>query len=364
KFPRWAIAYKFEPEQAISKIISVEMSVGRTGTITPIANFEPAVHLAGTMVKRATLHNEDYIKENDIRLFDSVVIEKAGEIIPAVVEVKLNERKGNEKKIEFPKQCPVCSSDVIKFEGEVKYKCINPECRAQIIRKIEHYFSKNFGVDICGGIKTAELLVNNGLVKNVSDLYYITESVLVNLDRFGSKSASNLIESIEKSKTAEFYKKISGFGIDFVGPTAAKLLVKYYKNIDELINTKYEDLIEIDGIGGKMANSITTFFKLPQVINMIDRMKKMNVTFENKETDKSSKLRGKSFVITGKLPSGKKRNELADIIFSNGGNVLSSVTKDTDYLISGDEDSKSSKFKKAVEFGISIISENDFFKML
>ena len=141
-------------------------------------------------------------------------------------------------------------------------------------------------------------------------------------------------------------------------------MVKYYKNIDELINTKYEDLIEIDGIGGKMANSITTFFKLPQVINMIDRMKKMNVTFENKETDKSSKLRGKSFVITGKLPSGKKRNELADIIFSNGGNVLSSVTKDTDYLISGDEDSKSSKFKKAIEFGISIISENDFFKML
>ncbi|HPG29977.1 MAG TPA: NAD-dependent DNA ligase LigA [bacterium] len=364
KFPRWAIAYKFEPEQAVSKIVSVEMSVGRTGAITPIANFEPPVHLAGTTVKRATLHNEDYIIEKDIKLYDKVIIEKAGEIIPAVAGVKFEERTGSEKKIEFPKLCPVCSSPVVKFEDEAKYKCINPECKEQIIRKIEHYCSKTFGVDICIGEKTIELLVNNKLVSNIADLYYLNSGQLIELERFGKKSAENLIDSIEKSKSAEFYKKISGFGINFTGPSIAKLLIKYFKNIDELICAKFEDLLEIDGLGSKIAGSIIKFFHLHQVLNMIERLKNKNVVLENKNLNLRSVLNGKSFVITGKLPSGRKRNELGDIIFKNGGNVLSSVSNETDFLISGEEESKSSKFKKAQELGIKIISEEDFFRML
>ncbi|HPP88410.1 MAG TPA: NAD-dependent DNA ligase LigA, partial [bacterium] len=355
KFPRWAIAYKFVPDRAQTKIKSVDMSVGRTGAITPVANFEPPVHLAGTIVKRATLHNEDYINELDIRLYDTVIVEKAGEIIPSVVAALKELRTGSERKIEFPKCCPVCGSIVMKFEGEAKYKCINPTCAAQVIRRIEYYCSKNFGVNISIGEKTIELLVNKNLIKNIADLYYLKIDDIVDLERFGKKSAENLINSIEQSKSAEFYKKIAGLGIEYIGPTAARLLTKYFNNIDELMNADIE----------KMAQSIVSFFKLDSVRKMIERMKQKNVKFENdRKIDSVAKLKDKIFVITGKLPSGRKRNELVDIIIKNGGAVASAINKTVDYLISGADESNSSKFKKAKELGIKIISETDFFELL
>lgn len=362
KSPRWAIAYKFPAEQKKTKIIDIIVEVGRTGTITPTAVLEP-VRLAGTSVSRATLHNEDYIREKDIKINDIVLVQKAGDIIPQVVEVIKEERTGDELAFEMPKKCPVCSEPTVRLEGEVAVKCINISCPAQIRRGIIHFVSRD-AMNIDGlGESIITLLLNEKIIEDVADLYSIKKEDVVNLERMGDKSANNLVKSIKKSKENDLWRLINGLGIKFVGVKGAKILAKNFDSLDSIIKASFEDLINLEEFGEIMAKSVIEFFKEEKNLNVIDKLKNAGVNM-NAEDDSNNDIpkifEGMKIVLTGTLPT-LKRNDAKEIIESRGGKATSSVSKSTTFVLAGEE--AGSKLTKANELGIKVIDENQFIEL-
>ena len=359
KFPRWAMAYKFKPENTGTSLNSISFQVGRTGSITPVANLEP-VNLAGTIVKRASLHNADFIESMDIRVGDYVYVEKGGDIIPKITNVDKSKRAVDSKKFEFPEYCPECGSKLCRLEGEANHYCINYNgCKPQIIGRIQHYISRK-ALDIEGlGQETVALLVNANLIKNYSDLYDLKFDQVVHLDRMADKSANNLLEGIIESKKIPFERVLYGLGIRYVGETVAKKLAKHFERIDNMLNTSFDELILVDEIGEKIANSILEFASDDDNIQIINKLKKNGVSFEIDESDKnvSSILSGKSFVISGVF-SNFSRDELKRFIETNGGKISSSLSSKTSYLVAGANMGPSKKLK-AEKLNINIISENE-----
>ena len=359
KFPRWAMAYKFKPENTGTRLNSISFQVGRTGSITPVANLEP-VNLAGTIVKRASLHNADFIESMDIRVGDFVYVEKGGDIIPKITNVDKSKRAVDSKKFEFPKYCPECGSKLHRLEGEANHYCLNYNgCKPQIIGRIQHYISRK-ALDIEGlGQETVALLVNANLIKNYSDLYDLKFDQVVHLDRMADKSANNLLEGIIESKKIPFERVLYGLGIRYVGETVAKKLAKHFESIDNILNTSFDELILVDEIGEKIANSILEFASDDDNIQIINKLKKNGVRFEIDDSDKnvSSILAGKSFVISGVF-SNFSRDELKKFIETNGGKISSSLSSKTSYLVAGANMGPSKKLK-AEKLNINIISENE-----
>lgn len=362
KVPRWAVAYKFPPEKQQTVIKDIFINVGRTGTLTPNALLEP-VKLAGSTISKATLHNIDYIRKKDIRIGDTVLIQKAGDIIPEVVEVVFDKRTGNEKEFVMPDKCPICGADTIRVEGEAAVKCTGVECPAQLYRRIIHFASRE-AMNIEGlGPAVIEQLLEKGLIKSPADLYYLKKEDLVKLDRMGEKSAQNLLDAIEKSKTNSFDKVINSLGIRYIGLRGAQILAERFRDIDELSAADYKTLISIPEIGDKMAQSIVTFFKQEQTKHTIDKLKAAGVNLKAGEKKQlaDNRFEGLTFVITGTL-NDYKRSEAEKIIIGFGGKVSSSVSKKTDYVLVGED--PGSKFNKAQELGIKIINENEFKEMI
>ena len=359
KFPRWAMAYKFKPENTGTRLNSISFQVGRTGSITPVANLEP-VNLAGTIVKRASLHNADFIESMDIRVGDFVYVEKGGDIIPKITNVDKSKRAVDSKKFEFPEYCPECGSKLYRLEGEANHYCLNYNgCKPQIIGRIQHYISRK-ALDIEGlGQETVALLVNANLIKNYSDLYDLKFDQVVHLDRMADKSANNLLEGIIESKNIPFERVLYGLGIRYVGETVAKKLAKHFESIDNMLNTSFDELILVDEIGEKIANSILEFASDKDNIQIINKLKKNGVRFEIDDSDKnvSSILSGKSFVISGVF-SNFSRDELKRFIEINGGKISSSLSSKTSYLVAGANMGPSKKLK-AEKLNINIISENE-----
>ncbi len=360
KFPRWAIAYKFQAEQATTKIKDISLQVGRLGTITPVAELEPVL-LAGTTVKRASLHNEEEIQRKDIRVGDLVRVEKAGEIIPQVVEVVPNQTD-RASEFQFPTNCPACGSKLIKYEGEVAWRCIDQSCPPQIRIKIEHFASRD-ALDIEGmGESMVDLLVSEGLIKSYADLYTLKKEQLLPLERMAEKSASNLIQSIENSKQQSFERVLYGLGIRFVGKTVAKDLAKAFGSLERLGSARLEELLAVDAIGPRIAESVREFFENPRYQNMLEALKLHGLQLQMVQTEKeSSKLEGKIFVLTGTLPT-LSRKEASDRIEANGGKTSSSVSKKTDFVVAGE--AAGSKRAKAESLGIPILSEEEFLALL
>lgn len=361
KFPRWAIAYKFEAEQGVTKLNDITLQVGRLGTITPVAELE-AVQLAGTTVKRASLHNEDEIKRKDIRIGDMVVVEKAGEIIPQVVSVVESKGTDRNEPYTFPKNCPACDSELIKYEDEVAWRCINPTCPPQIRVKIE-YFASRDAMDIEGlGESVVDQLVSEGLIRNYADIYDLGKEDVVALERMAEKSAQNLIDGIEKSKSQPFEKVLYALGIRFVGKTVAKDLAKAFGSIENLHQASEEELLEVNAIGPRIAESVISFFKNEKNVELINRLKSAGLQFTAEQKEKASNiLEGKKIVLTGSLPS-LTRNEAAELIEKHGGITVSSVSKNTDYVLAGE--AAGSKLTKAQDLGITVLSEEEFLEMI
>jgi DNA ligase (NAD+) len=359
KFPRWAIAYKFKPENTGTRLNSISFQVGRTGSITPVANLEP-VNLAGTIVKRASLHNADFIQSMDIRVGDFVYVEKGGDIIPKITNIDKSKRAVDSKKFEFPEYCPECGSKLFRLEGEANHYCLNYNgCKPQIIGRIQHYISRK-ALDIEGlGQETVALLVNADLIKNYSDLYDLKFDQVVHLDRMADKSANNLLDGIIESKKIPFERVLYGLGIRYVGETVAKKLAKHFESIDNMLNTSFDELILVDEIGEKIANSILEFASDNDNIQIINKLKKNGVRFEIDDSDKnvSSILAGKSFVISGVF-SNFSRDELKIFIETNGGKISSSLSSKTSYLVAGANMGPSKKLK-AEKLNINIITENE-----
>ncbi len=359
KFPRWAAAYKFPAERKTTKLIDIEVQVGRTGAITPTAILEPVL-VSGSTVSRAALHNEDYVKEKDIRIGDTVVIQKAGEIIPEVVEVVFDKRDGSEKEFKMPSNCPACGEEVVRLEGEAAVKCINISCPAQLKRNIIHFASRD-AMNIEGmGPRVIDLLMDNNLLNDAADIYYLKKEDLLSLPRMGEKSVNNLLESINKTKDNHLSKLIFALGIRYIGSKAAKNLCEKFKSIDEIKNASYEELVNVDEIGSKMAESIVDFFKEDKNIKVLEKLELSGINFQIKEenqSEKSTVFSEKTFVLTGTL-SKYTRNEAKEVIESLGGKVSSSVSKKTSYLLAGEE--AGSKLKKAEDLGVTILSEDDF----
>lgn len=359
KFPRWAEAYKYPPEEKETVLRDVEINVGRTGVLTPTGIFDPIL-LAGTTVSRATLHNEDFIKEKDIRIGDKVILRKAGEIIPEVVSLK--ERGENTVPFEMPKVCPSCGSPVSREEGDAAVRCTNTACPAQLMRNLIHFVSRN-AMDIDGlGPAVLELLVSKDLVKSPVDIYKLKSEDISTLERMGEQSASNILNAVEKSKQNDLSRLVTGLGIRMVGQKAAKLLCDKFNTIDELMKADIDSIIEIDGIGSVMAQSVVQYFSLPQTAEMIDEFKALGLKLTEPTAEKKNDIfAGKTFVLTGTLPT-LKRSQAAKIIEDNGGKVSSSVSKKTDYVLAGEE--AGSKLVKAQNLGITIISEEQLFEMV
>ncbi len=364
KNPRWAIAYKFKAESAETKLLSIDYQVGRTGAITPVGNLEP-VQLSGTTVKRASLHNADQIKLLDIRIGDTVIVEKGGEIIPKVVSVNYKKRPHDIKPVVFISNCPECSTQLIRKEGEAKHYCPNEYlCPPQIKGRIEHFVSRK-AMNIAGAEATIELLFDNKLIENIADLYSLKKEQLVNLERFGEKSAENFISSIEKSKNNSLSSLLYGLGIRYVGETVAKTLANNFENIDELMNADFEKLTSIDEIGDKIAESIISFFNDEINIKIIDKLKKAGVNVSANRTENkhiSDKLKGKAIIISGSFHSFS-RDEIKILIEQHGGKNVSSISSKTDFLLAGDKIGPA-KLSKAKKNNIKIISEDDFLKMI
>lgn len=361
--PRWSIAYKFPAEQKQTILKDIIVQVGRTGVLTPTAILEP-VRVAGSLISRATLHNEDYILEKDIRIGDTVVIQKAGDIIPEVVMVEKDRRTGKEKKFVMPKYCPECGSDVVRLEGEAASRCIGNSCPAQIKRLIIHFVSRD-AMDIRGlGPAVISQLIDNGLIKDSADLYYLTYDQLINLERMGDKSVNNLLASIERSKQQDLDRLVFALGIRLVGSRAAQLIAHHFKSLDKIMEAKEEDFLEIHEIGGKIAESIVAFFKEEQNIELVEKLKKAGVNTELKvkqEPEQYLSLEGKTFVLTGTLAEFT-RDEAKFEIEQRGGRVTGSVSKKTDYVVVGEN--PGSKLEKARTLGIEIIDEEQFRKLL
>ena len=332
KFPRWAIAYKFPPEQKETKILDILVQVGRTGVLTPLAVLEP-VALAGSVVSRATLHNQDYIDEKDIKIGDTVVIQKAGDIIPEILEVKKEKRTGNEVSFKIPEKCPACGSTVIREEGESAYRCTSSVCPAQIMRNIIHFVSRD-AMDIDGlGPAIISQLLDNNLIESAADLYYLKAEQIEPLEKMGKKSAENLILAIENSKNNSFSRLLTALGIRFVGAKASKVIAKYAKNMDALMKFTKDELLNIEDVGSAMAESIVLYFSQPQNVDFIEKLRAVNVNFEeNEEVLEDDRFSGMTFVLTGALDSFT-RDEASEIIERFGGKTSSSVSKKTDYVL-------------------------------
>lgn len=363
KNPRWAISYKYKAEQASTKLISVDFQVGRTGSITPVANLEP-VFLAGTTVKRASLHNEDQIRLLDLHHGDIVHVEKGGEIIPKIVGVDKSARLGSEKPIEFTSLCPECHSTLIKLDGEANHYCPNAKnCPPQIKGRIEHFISRKAMYIEGLGKETIDVFYDKGLIHDISDLYNLQKKDIEVLERLGEKSASNIIEGIEKSKEVPFGRVLFALGIRYVGETVAKKLAKAFKNIDNLIAASEDELTNTDEIGIKIAQSIKLFFDSENNRALIERLKEKGLQFEEQEQEmQSNKLQGMSIVISGSFEKNS-RDDIKIIIEQNGGKNATSISKNTNYLLAGDKIGPS-KLKKAEDLGISIITESDFYEMI
>ena len=365
KSPRWAIAYKFKSEQVFTKLNSISYQVGRTGAITPVANLEP-VQLAGTIVKRASLHNADQIEKLDIRIGDTVFVEKGGEIIPKIIAVDLSKRPDNSEPTKYITHCPECQTELIRSEGEANHYCPNfYGCPPQIIGRIQHYISRK-AMDIEGlGGETVALLFNNGLVHNYADLYELTVEQILPLERIAQKSAENLVKGVENSKNVPFERVLYALGIRFVGETVAKKLAQHYKNIDALSQASLMDLVLVDEIGERIAQSVVDFFENKENGISIDRLKRYGVQFETIEIinpNATDKLTGKTFVVSGVFEQFS-RDDLKKAIEDNGGKVGSSISAKTDYVVAG-ANMGPAKLEKAVKLNITIISENDFMKLI
>lgn len=361
KTPRWAIAYKFPAEQKISVIEDIVVSVGRTGVLTPNAVLTP-VQIAGSTVSRATLHNEDYIKEKDIHIGDHVLVQKAGDIIPEVVAVVKEKRTGNEKEFRMPHRCPECGSEVIRLPGEVAYRCTGVSCPAQIRRRIIHFASRD-AMDIRGlGPAIVSLLLSANLIKDVSDIYFLKEEALIPLERMGEKSANNLIKAIENSKKQPLNRLVYALGIPLIGSKASLILAQEFKSMDRLQNATYEDLVKIPEIGDKMAESIITFFKQEQTKTLITRLKEAGVNMLYAKDESGPKPLGNlTFVLTGALEK-YSRSKAKELIENLGGKVTGSVSKKTDYVVVGKD--PGSKYTKALELGVKILNEQQFEEMI
>lgn len=365
KSPRWAMAYKFKSEQVSTELKSISYQVGRTGSITPVANLK-AVQLAGTIVKRASLHNADQIKKIDIRIGDTVFVEKGGEIIPKIIAVDLTKRPEYSVSTEYITHCPECQTELVRNEGEANHYCPNfYGCPPQIIGRIQHYISRK-AMDIEGlGGETVALLFNNGLVHNYADLYELTVAHILPLDRMAQKSAENLVNGVKKSTTIPFESVLYALGIRYVGETVAKKLAKHYKNIDALSRATLMDLILVDEIGERIARSVVDFFENEENKIIIDRLKSYGVQFEIVEKinpDATNKLEGKTFVVSGVFAQFS-RDELKKAIEDNGGKVGSSISAKTHYVVAG-ENMGPAKLDKASKLNIPIISETEFVDML
>ena len=359
KYPKWAEAYKYPPEEKPTKLLNIEINVGRTGVLTPVGNFEPVL-LAGTTVSRATLHNKDFIEEKGICVGDTVIIRKAGEIIPEVLSVK--EHSENAVPFEFPSLCPSCGSPVSQDEGEAAIRCTNTDCPAQLMRHLIHFVGRD-AMDIDGlGPAVLEQLVNEGLVKSPADLYRLKAENISSLERMAEKSANNLISAVEKSKENELYRLVFALGIRNIGLKAAKLLCENFPTIDDIMNAKAVDFETIDGFGEVMALSIENYFSLDSTKELIADLKTLGLKMKSSEPKSSGGIfSGKTFVLTGTLPT-MKRSEASKIIEENGGKTSSSVSKKTSYVLAGEE--AGSKLTKAQSLGITIISEEEFKAML
>ncbi|MFQ7062991.1 MAG: NAD-dependent DNA ligase LigA, partial [[Clostridium] leptum] len=360
KFPKWAEAFKYPPEEKETALLDIEINVGRTGVLTPTGLFEPVL-LAGTTVSRATLHNEDFIKEKDIRIGDTVVLRKAGEIIPEVVSVKAH--KPDSKPYQMPEHCPSCGSKVQREPGEAALRCDNTQCPAQLLRHLIHFVSRD-AMDMEGlGPAVLEQLVAHQLVSSPVDLYSLNKEALVDLERMGEKSAENLLNAVEKSKGNDFYRFIYALGIRHIGLRAAKLLTQRFPTIDQILKATPEEIAAIDGFGQIMAESAAYYFSLPETRTLIDSFRTKGVNLESFEKEESKDLRfsGKTFVLTGALPT-YTRAEAGKMIEDRGGKVSSSVSKKTSFVLAGEE--AGSKLTKAQKLGIPIISEEEFLAML
>ena len=361
KFPKWAIAYKFPAERQKTKVEDIVVQVGRTGALTPLAYLTP-VRIAGSTVSRATLHNMDYIAEKDIRIGDTVVIQKAGDIIPAVTEVDYESRDGSERKFVMPKFCPECGAKVVREEGEAAYRCTGMSCPAQKLRHIIHFVSRN-AMDIDGmGESIAEQMLDKKVISDAADLYYIKAESIEELDKMGQKSAANLISAIEESKKNPLHRVINALGIRHIGEKNAKTLAKALKSMDAIIAADYDTLVSLDDFGGIMADSIMTFFKEEQNLEFIDRLKKAGVNMqETEENEEDARFSGMTFVLTGTLEN-YTRGEAQEIIEKFGGKASSSVSKKTTYVLAGKE--AGSKLEKANKLGVRVISESEFEEMI
>lgn len=360
KAPRWAIAYKYQPEQAETKLLAIDIQVGRTGALTPVARLEP-VFLSGSTVSNATLHNFDEIERKDIRVGDVVIIEKAGEVIPAVVGVRKDRRTGHERRFNPPAECPVCGTRVHRDEEQVVVRCPNPDCPEQIKRRIEHFVHRG-AMDIRGlGEQVVSQLVDSDLVRDPADLYQLDELSLSRLERQGAKSIDNLLKGIAESKTQPPWRLVFGLGILHVGAAAARTLIEHFGSVDELAEASVDDLTRCEDIGGVVAPSIHEWFRNARNKRLLHRLKAAGLTFAQQQTRAASdRLAGTIWVITGTL--SQPRDEMADLIRANGGKVASSVSGKTNYLLAGEE--AGSKLDKARKLGVKVVNEAEFREMI
>lgn len=358
KFPKWAVAFKYPPEEKTTKLVDIEIGVGRTGVLTPTAVFEPVL-LAGSTVSRATLHNQDFITEKDIRIGDEVAVRKAGDIIPEVVRVVSHAE--NSVPYILPSICPSCSAPVIREEGEAAVRCVNPECPAQLLRNVIHFCSRD-AMDIEGlGDALIEKFISENLISNVADIYDITAGEIMMLEGHQEKSAKNLVEAIERSKQNDLSRLLFALGIRHIGQKAAKLLSEHFGDIDSIIAASEEEIAEIDGFGGIMAKSAAEFFSMTQTADLIERLKAAGVNMKSlKEKSDDQRFAGLTFVLTGTLPT-LSRKEATEIIENLGGKASSSVSKKTSYVVAGAE--AGSKLQKATDLGIPVITQDDLLKM-
>ena len=358
KFPKWAVAFKYPPEEKPTKLLEVEIQVGRTGVLTPTAIFEP-ITLAGTTVSRATLNNADFISEKEIAIGDIIIVRKAGDIIPEVLGVK--EHKGENPTFSYPDRCPACDSAVVREDGEVAIRCLNPDCPAQLLRKLIHFCSRD-AMDIEGlGSAVLEQLVNEDLISKASDIYRLSPIELVSLERMGEKSTLNLLEAIEKSKENDLYKLIFALGVHHIGLKAAKLLANHFGDMDALLSATKEDIMEIDGMGDVSADTLVKTLALPETRDMIEEFKSMGLNMKNLTEIEDKRFEGMTFVLTGTLEKYGRR-EAQEIIEKFGGKASGSVSAKTSIVLAGEN--AGSKLKKANELGIKVITEDEFQEMI
>ena len=360
KVPKWAVAYKYPPEKKETILKDIVVQVGRTGAITPVAILEP-IRVAGSVISKTTLHNEDFIKEKDLRIGDHVLIQKAGDVIPEISEVLKEKRTGEEKIFEMPKTCPVCGSETVREEGEAVTRCTGIECPAMLFRNLVHFASRD-AMEIEGmGPALIEMLLEKNLITNIADIYDLKYEDIVSLDRMGEKSAKNLIEAINKSKNNSLEKLLNSFGIRHIGVKTAKILAKKFKSLDKLMSANYEQLCAVNEIGEIMADSLQKFFQSVQTQDLIERLKKAGVNMQMEENENTDdRFQNMTFVLTGTLPT-MSRNEASEIIERFAGKTSSSVSKKTTFVLAGEE--AGSKLEKALALGVKIIDESEFRKM-